>query len=164
MRVNRSRKAICFSAMKIPNLHLLAVLLGCLAGLGGCATPETRIRKHPEIVASLAPEQLELIKAGRVEIGFNMDMVRLAVGEPDQVQIRAKTDGSNEVWSYATFETRAGRPLYRGLYHRYYLAGDPMHPFYLNYPLRRKHGHFRVVFKDDKVIAIEQDEPIAKLN
>ena len=124
---------------------------------GGCATPEVRIRKHPEFVQELPPAQLNLIRDGRVEAGFDMDMVRLALGEPDHVKIRPQKDGSNEVWMYATYETKDGRPLYRGLYHRYYLTGDANHPFYLNYSLRREHERFRVVFKDAKVVAIEKE-------
>src|ERR1700676_4792994 len=115
--------------MKTTKSRRLIAMLACAMGLAGCATPETRIQKHPEIVAQLVPERLELIKQGRVEAGFDMDMVRLALGEPDHVRIRPQTDGSNEVWSYTTYETQDGRPLYRGLYHRHYLAGDPVHPF-----------------------------------
>lgn len=143
---------------------LLLAAAACIAGLAGCATPEARIQKHPKIVSQLAPEQLDLIKHGQVVVGFNMDMVRLAVGEPDQVRIRAKVDGSNEIWSYATYESQDGKPLYRGLYHRYYLRDDAVYPYYTNYPRRREHERFRVVFQDDKVIAIEKGEALAKLN
>ncbi|HWA10713.1 MAG TPA: hypothetical protein VG838_14815 [Opitutaceae bacterium] len=144
--------------MNLAKFHLVLATLAVAAGLGGCAAPEARIRKHPDIVAKLAPSQLDAIKRGEVQVGFDMDMVRLALGEPDQVKIRALTDGSNEVWGYATYESRDGQPLYRGLYHRLYLAGDPSHPFYLNYAGRQVHDRFRVVFKDAKVIAVEKGE------
>lgn len=135
----------------------LAAFAAAVTWLAGCATPEVRIRKHPEIVRELPPDQLSLIKDGKVEEGFDMDMVRLALGEPDHVKIRPQKDGSNEVWMYSTYETKDGRPLYRGLYHRYYLTGDASHPFYLNDSLRREHERFRVVFKDEKVVAIEKE-------
>ncbi len=149
-----------------PTTHiflLTAAVAGALS-LMGCATPETRIRTHPEIVAKIAPPQLDLIKKGRVEPGFDMEMVRLALGEPDRVAMRATAGDSNEVWTYANYESAEGRPLYRGLYHRFYVAGNPLYPFYLNYPTRRERERFSVVFKGDKVIATEKDGTVAKLN
>lgn len=143
--------------MKTAKTCLALAALAAATWLAGCATPEVRIRKHPEIVRELPPAQLDLIKDGKIEEGFDMDMVRLALGEPDHVKIRPQKDGSNEVWMYANYETRDGRLLYRGLYHRYYLAGDANHPFYLNYSLRQEHDRFRVVFKDQKVVAIEKE-------
>jgi len=153
-----------------PNPHITLVLAACAGALGwaGCATPQTRIRNHPEIVARIAPPELELIKKGRVAPGFDMEMVRLALGEPDRVGMRAKegdsTGVTNEVWTYANYESADGRPLYRGYYHRYYVAGNPLYPFYLNYPARRERERFRVVFKGDKVISTEKDGAVANLN
>jgi hypothetical protein len=150
------------------HIFLLTAALAGAMGLAGCATPETRIRTHPEIVAQIAPPQLDLIKKGRVAPGFDMEMVRLALGEPDRVDMRAitgtTTGDCNEIWTYANYESAEGRPLYRGLYHRFYVAGNPLYPFYLNYPARRERERFRVVFKGDKVIATEKDGTVAKLN
>lgn len=143
--------------MKTAKTCLALAALAATTWLAGCATPEVRIRKHPDIVRELPPAQLDLIKDGKVATGFDMDMVRLALGEPDHVKIRPQKDGSNEVWMYATYETKDGQPLYRGLYHRYYLTGDANYPFYLNYSLRRENARFRVVFKDEKVVAIEKE-------
>jgi hypothetical protein len=150
--------------MKMTSFYLMTAALAGAVWLAGCATPEAHIRKHPEIIAQLVPGQLELIKEGRVGPGFDMEMVRRALGEPDPVRRRTTVTISNEIWSYTTFENADGRPLYRGLYHRYYASGNPLYPFYLDYPARREHEHFRVVFKGEKVIAIEKDPAVAGLN
>jgi hypothetical protein len=88
-----------------------------------------------------------------------MELVRLAVGEPDHVSIRMTGDVGNEVWGYANYEDSEGQPLYRGLYHFYYLSDDPDFPYYLNFPKRRVRDRFRVVFLNDQVIAVETEDP-----
>ncbi len=133
---------------------LLAVLL-LTAGLAGCASPDTRIKRSPELFASLSPEHQALVREGKVAIGFGPDAVRLAVGNPDRIWTRTDATGTSEVWSYVTWENDMGRPLYRGWYH---LNSDLYPYYYLNYPARREREYFKVVFgSDGKVVAIEQD-------
>ena len=122
----------------------------------GCSTPESRIRKNPEVFARLNPAQQEMIRQGQVGIGFDQEMVQLALGEPDQVRTRNDAKGVSEIWSYTTYEGSDGMILYRGWYHRYYYWGDPLYPYYLSYPYRREHDHFRITFRDGKVITIEE--------
>jgi hypothetical protein len=139
-------------------LSILA-LAGGLVLLAGCSTPETRISKNPEVFARLTSEQQQLIKEGKVGIGFDMAMVKLALGDPDRVRIRTDRRGESEIWSYVTYEGDDGMLLYRGYYHRYYYGygGMPFYPYYLGYPSRHEHEHFRVVFHDGKVVAIEKE-------
>jgi hypothetical protein len=140
-------------------LKLLLPLAAAVSAifLAGCATPATRIRQHPELFASYTPAQQELIKQGKVAIGFDADMVRFALGAPDRVRARVTNDGRSEIWSYVTYEAPDGMPLYRGWYHRYYAWGDPLYPWYLGYAGRREHEHFRVVFdRTGHVVALEQ--------
>ena len=132
--------------------------------LAGCSTPETRIAKNPEIFNRLTPEEQNLIREGKVAIGFDQEMVRLAVGEPDRIWTRTDAEGSSESWSYTTYETADGFPLYRGFYHRYYGGwghpwgyGHTYYPYYLSYPSRRDREVFKVVFKEGRVISIEQE-------
>lgn len=131
------------------------VLASGLVFLAGCSTPETRIRQNPELFATLTAEQQQFIKEGKVAIGFDQGMVKLAIGEPDRVRMRTDSAGTSEIWSYVTYEGDDGVMLYRGWYHRYW--GSPYYPYYRNYSSRREREHFRVVFKDDKVISIEQE-------
>jgi hypothetical protein len=63
-------------------------LLCGLVILTGCSTPESRIAKQPDLFNSLTPDQQQMIREGRVGIGFDMDMVKLALGDPDRVRER----------------------------------------------------------------------------
>ena len=132
-------------------------LVGVMAvlGLAGCASPDARIKRAPEIFARLTPEQQALVKEGRVAIGFDTDAVMLAVGTPDRKWTRTDAAGTHEVWSYTTWEDDLGHPLYRGWYH---LSPGYSPYYYTNYPARKEHEYFKVVFGlDGKVSLIEED-------
>lgn len=124
----------------------------------GCSTPATRINRNPEMFAQIPPEQQELIRRGQVAVGFTAEMVRLALGEPDRYTTRTSQDGTGEVWHYVTYDAPVGgRPLYRGWYHRYYMWGDPLYPYYTSYPDRRERDRFSVVLSNGRVTALERE-------
>ncbi len=141
--------------MKTTRFLLCAGLLGAALGIGGCSTPATRIRDNPAIFARLTPAQQDLIRKGQIAIGFDQEMVQLALGDPDHITTRTDANGVSEVWRYTTYESPDGMILYRGWYHRYYWR-DPLFPYYLDYPYRREHDHIRVTFKDGKVVSVEE--------
>src|SRR4051812_43568570 len=143
--------------MKTLRALLLATTAAAIAFSLGCSTPATRIRKNPELFAQLAPEQQEMIRRGQVAIGFNAEMVRLALGEPDRLTTRTDQDGTSEIWHYVTYDAPAGSPLYRGWYHRYYMWGDPVYPYYLSVADRRERERFSVVFRNGQVQALERE-------
>lgn len=150
--------------MTLRPLYLAAAAGVALFAAGCSTTPETRIRDNPEAFTRLSPEDQELVRQGKVAIGFDKETVQLAVGEPDRIWSRVDTEGATEAWSYTTYETMGGYPLYRGFYHRYhrYYPGwyDPFYPYfpyYESYPSRRDREVFKVVFKEGRVIAVEQD-------
>ncbi|MDF3056990.1 MAG: hypothetical protein K0R17_1205 [Rariglobus sp.] len=133
---------------------ILSALLVLTVWGAGCASPDARIKRSPEIFARLTPEQQALVKEGKVAIGFDADAVRLAVGAPDRTWTRTDAAGVSEVWSYTTWTNDRGYPLYRGWYH----VGSGLYPYYLNEPARKEQEYFKVVFgPDGKVTAIEQD-------
>lgn len=126
--------------------------------LGACSTPEARIRRNPEAFSRLTPVQQDMIRRGQVGLGFDKEMVQLALGEPDRLITRTDESGTSEIWSYTTYETNDGVFLYRGWYHRYYGLRDPLFPYYLDVPARRDRERFRVVFKDGRVVEIQQEQ------
>ncbi len=124
--------------------------------MSGCATPETRIKRHPEVVHTLPAPQLQAIREGRVQPGFDMDEVRLALGRPDRVTMRPVHDrDTHEVWTYRLYQDADGTPLYRGFFHRYIAKNDPRFPFYLDHPGRRADGYVDVIFDGDSVVEIQ---------
>jgi hypothetical protein len=130
--------------------------LAALLLAAGCATPEARIKRNPDVFAQLSPSDQQLIREGKVALGFTPEMVRLALGEPDRRLERTDASGTSESWSYTTWEGPDGMLLYRGFYHRYYGWGDPYFPYYLTVPGRREREYFKVVFTGGRVSAIEQ--------
>lgn len=133
-------------------------LLGAMTALvvlSGCSTPETRIAKQPELFQQLTAEQQQMVREGRVGIGFTPDMVKLALGDPDRVRERIDQTGQNEVWSYVHYEGSDGMILYRGWYHRGW--GSPYYPYYLDVPGRRERSRDEVVFREGKVVSVEQE-------
>ncbi len=135
-------------------LPFLIALAG-LAALAGCSTPDARIRKNPEAFDRCTPAQQELIKQGRVALGFDVEMVRLALGDPDRITTRTDASGTSEIWHYETYETADGMILYTGYYHHFW--GPPLYAYYADYPARRAVDHFRVAFRDGRVVAIEEE-------
>jgi len=134
----------------------LSILITCtaLAVLAGCVTPAARINRSPEVFAKLSTTDQQLIREGKVAVGFTPEMVRLALGEPDRVFTRTDASGVNEAWSYTTYETDDGVVLYRGYYHRDWC--DPFYyPYYMSSPSRRTREYFKVVFSAGVVALIE---------
>ncbi|MDB6169095.1 MAG: hypothetical protein JWM88_1959 [Verrucomicrobia bacterium] len=140
-------------------LFSLLLLAGGLGLLAGCSSPASRINDNPELFARLTPDQQELIKQGKVAVGFDMEMVKLALGDPDHIRVRSDAHGQSEIWSYVTYEADDGMLLYSGYYHRrfYGRPGPLFYPYYMGYPSRREHERFRVVFRDGRVISIESE-------
>lgn len=126
-----------------------------LAFLAGCSTPEARINQNPEVFSKLSAGDQQLIREGKVAVGFTQEMVKLALGDPDKIYTRTDANGVNEAWSYTTYETDAGVMLYRGYYHRYWC--DPFYyPYYTSYGSRRDREYLKVVFTEGRVSLIEK--------
>jgi hypothetical protein len=136
------------------NFAVFTLLCG-LAILAGCSTPESRIAKQPEVFNRLTPDQQQMIREGRVGIGFDMEMVKLALGDPDRVRERTDSTGRSEVWTYTDYETNDGMLLYRGWYHRGW--GSPFYPYYLDVPARRERSRDEVIFRDGRVTSVEHE-------
>jgi len=79
--------------------------------LAGCATTESRIAKNQEVFDQYDPETQTKIKSGDVELGFDEQMIYIALGEPDRKYSRETLNGITEVWAYNSYESRMRRKL-----------------------------------------------------
>ncbi|HXN34991.1 MAG TPA: hypothetical protein VN877_02405 [Opitutaceae bacterium] len=149
--------------MKTTRNSLLASAALVAALLGGCTTPESRIKDSPAVFARLNPDQQALVKAGQIAPGFGMDAVKLALGDPDRILVETNAGGSHEIWRYVTYEDYRGTIIFGGYYHRYQGWGGPYFwagaPYYDGYPAR-VHERIRVIFDTaGRVATIQQDKP-----
>lgn len=82
--------------------HLAACVLAILALLlAACAsTPESRIKRSPELFSAFPAEAQETIRKGQVAIGFTPDMVEMAKDKPNRIYRRKTAAGEIDVWSY----------------------------------------------------------------
>jgi hypothetical protein len=149
--------------MKNTRTLILATVAACAALLAGCNTPETRIANSPQVFARLNPDQQALVKAGQIAVGFDMDTVKLALGDPDRVLMETNANGQHQIWRYVTYEDYQGVVIYGGYWHRYRGWGGPYFwggvPYYDGYPAR-VHERIRVIFdQTGHVSAIQQDMP-----
>ena len=84
-------------------MRLLAPTLAFAAALflAACSsTPESRIADNSAAFARFSPDVQQKIRAGRVDVGFTAEMVKLALGEPARVFMRQSEAGDTEVWIY----------------------------------------------------------------
>ncbi len=132
------------------------VAIICVWVLTACASPDLRIKRNARLFATLSTEAQALIRGGKIGIGFTPDMVRLALGDPDQRWVRTEADGQTETWSYTSYDGYDGMPLFRGEYHRY-SGGFPLYSDYFSYRQARAREFIKVGFKDGAVNSIEQD-------
>jgi hypothetical protein len=104
-------------------LRASAVVLAVL--MGGCATPESRIRENPQAFARLTPPQQALVRAGQVAPGFDMDAVRLALGDPDHVMVVTSASGRRQIWRYLAYGDDEGALVFDGYYNGFTVLGAP---------------------------------------
>lgn len=84
------------------------ILAAALPAAVACSTPKSRIRRSPEKFASYPPDVREKIRAGQVDIGFDPDMVYMALGKPRQRFTRTTREGVFETWVYGRGGGRPG--------------------------------------------------------
>lgn len=79
---------------------LLLIVLATLL-VAGCNSLEKRIGAQQAQFDTWPADVREKIQAGRVDIGFTPEQVRVALGEPTRKYQRTTAEGSSEVWAYA---------------------------------------------------------------
>lgn len=89
--------------------RLLSVLL-LLALMAGCAsTPAQRIARNQELFDTFTVADQARIRGGQIDLGYSAEMVRIALGIPQQRYTRKTSAGTSEVWLYHTTQSRYER-------------------------------------------------------
>lgn len=125
-----------------------------LAGLAACVnTPEARIRRNPDVFDSLNVVQQAQVRAGKVDILFTKDMVRLALGEPGQVALRRSANTQTEIWLYT-------EPVVQNVRQRISLdyAGPAGagRSAWVTLPIEQERLRYRIEFLENMVSTIEE--------
>lgn len=138
--------------LRQPRSGSLVATVFVVLALAGCSTPASRIKASPERFASYPADAQKLIREGKVGLGFDEGMVRMAVGDPDRRWSRVDEEGEKEIWAFTRFKPADDQPYFRGGYYRYHDVAYP----YAGYATPTKsEEYFRVVFQAGKVIAVE---------
>ena len=140
-----------------PVIFLAAVLL-----LAGCNTFERRAKERATVYNALDAATQENLKAGRVELGYTMDMVYIALGNPDQKKDQLTPKGRTTTWIYNSYYQEYVGTAHVG--YRRYAVYNPktrsyavfVEPVYSNVYRDRVEPKIRISFKDGRVSAIEQ--------
>jgi len=124
----------------------------------GCASPEQRIKKNPELYQSFPPDVQALVAQGQIAIGFTGEMVTMAMGPPNRIYSRVSTNGNSEVWSYTSKKTTTDRQRvnadvrYRDANGRYRTSSDWVT---VDVARETEYDRVRVEFIDGKAASIE---------
>ncbi len=143
------------------NRWILLVVLPALLAVAGCATPDSRIKKNPELFASFPPDVQETVKAGNIEVGYTEDMVQIALGRPDRLYSRRTKDGETTVWAYTATDYSSDRQRvkadfrYRDSSGRYRDTSDWV---WVDVRQEKEYDRLRVEFRSGVVTAIETEE------
>jgi outer membrane protein assembly factor BamE (lipoprotein component of BamABCDE complex) len=134
----------------------VSLVLGALA-LAACASPQSRIKEHPDLYAQLTPEQQALVQKGQIALGMSQDAVMLALGKPNRITERTDAQGTERVWHYTEYVDYG--PAYYPVFYDPFFFYPPYGPFYTGfaYPVQQERDRMRVIFKDNKVVAIERE-------
>lgn len=81
-------------------LRHASVLLMALM-LAACSSTGSRISDQQSVFDTYPADVQQKIRAGQVDVGFNQDQVRMAVGEPSRRYTQQTTVGESEVWAYS---------------------------------------------------------------
>jgi hypothetical protein len=135
------------------------IALGAVLLLAACAsTPESRIKKNPELFATFPADAQAKIQKGEVDIGFTPDMVEFAKGKPNRTYSRRTAAGETEVWAYSAYRysTDRQRVEARG---RYIDAGGKYRTYtdwvWVDVQRQTEYDQLRIEFQNGKVSAIE---------
>lgn len=130
-------------------LHVLVLAL-VLVG-SGCASPQTRVKDHPEVYAALPEKERKAVLNGEILLGMSTDAVYLALGSPSEKRREVDARHTYERWIYSesrTEEVPSFQPILIPNRHGGYSTINGYQPHYI----RRSRDLLEIKFEKEKVI------------
>lgn len=97
--------------------RLTTLILATLALLfTACGTTKTqRITQNEALFNTYTPAERKMIRTGQVAVGFDQDMVRMALGDPSRETTLDTAAGKQIVWEYRQLRPSLGVTLGGGV-------------------------------------------------
>ena len=77
------------------------LLLSAMVALSACSsTKSQRINQNEALFKSYTPGERQMIRTGQVAVGFDQDMVRMALGDPSREATIDTAAGKQIAWEY----------------------------------------------------------------
>ncbi|MBH53666.1 MAG: hypothetical protein CMI18_04895 [Opitutaceae bacterium] len=101
----------------------------------GCNSTEYRIKKYPDLFATLSAEEQLAVHNKTLDLGQSSDAVFFIMGDPDRKKSGVKDGVSKEIWEYSRIYTRPEGTQFSGYERRVYY--DPVHKIWRSYHVPR---------------------------
>jgi hypothetical protein len=102
------------STLIMKTLTYALLLLSLLAA--GCGTTKTqRITQNEALFNTYTPAERRMIRTGQVAVGFDQDMVRMALGDPSRETTVDTAGGKQIAWEYRELKPFLGLSLGGGI-------------------------------------------------
>ena len=136
--------------MKLNSASLSLALLFVVFATS-CSSVSSRIKDHQAQFNSLSRQAQAQVQNGRIDLGFNEDMVYMAKGKPDDTETITRNGKQIKVWKYAKRDWRGdSHPASTSLSSPYgypTFGPGPSQPVIANRPLK----YLRVEFENGQV-------------
>ncbi len=87
--------------------HALTLAIASLILLG-CASTNQRISQNEALFNTYSPAEKKMIRTGQIAIGFDQDMVRMALGDPSREVTVDTAAGKQIAWEYRQIKPSLG--------------------------------------------------------
>ena len=101
----------------------LLLSLACVLFSGCTSGRSQRISQNEALFSQYTPAERKMIRSGQVAVGFDQDMVRLALGAPSHERTVETTGGKQIVWEYTETSPNLGVSLGAGVSSRNGVGG-----------------------------------------
>ena len=79
---------------------LLIIAMSVVLATACASTPDSRISKKQSLFDTYPEEVQSNLRMGKVDVGYDEDMVRMALGKPDETSNEIDDTGETVMWGY----------------------------------------------------------------